>query len=84
MGLFYRTIRIVENGIKPAYIFDGKPPELKSGVVSLGHVSIEYVANFQFLFVPSSQSGSKDEQKRERKERKQRRLVSSPHVSGPP
>ena len=33
MGFFYRTIRIVENGIKPAYVFDGKPPELKSGVV---------------------------------------------------
>ncbi len=33
MGFFYRTIRIVENGIKPAYVFDGKPPELKKGVV---------------------------------------------------
>lgn len=33
MGFFYRTIRIVENGIKPAYVFDGKPPDLKSGVV---------------------------------------------------
>ena len=35
MGFFYRTIRMVENGIKPAYVFDGKPPELKAGVVSL-------------------------------------------------
>jgi XPG N-terminal domain len=35
MGFFYRTIRMVENGIKPAYVFDGKPPELKSGVVSI-------------------------------------------------
>ncbi|KAL1950568.1 hypothetical protein VTO73DRAFT_5692 [Trametes versicolor] len=34
MGFFYRTIRMVENGIKPAYVFDGKPPELKSGVLS--------------------------------------------------
>ena len=33
MGLFYRTIRMVDNGIKPAYVFDGKPPSLKSGVV---------------------------------------------------
>ena len=33
MCFFYRTIRMVENGIKPAYVFDGKPPELKSGVV---------------------------------------------------
>jgi flap endonuclease-1 len=35
MGFFYRTIRMVENGIKPCYVFDGKPPELKSGVVSV-------------------------------------------------
>ena len=34
MGLFYRTIRMVENGIKPCYVFDGKPPVLKSGEVS--------------------------------------------------
>lgn len=34
MGFFYRTIRIVENGIKPAYVFDGKPPELKSGILA--------------------------------------------------
>ncbi|GFR74409.1 flap endonuclease 1, partial [Elysia marginata] len=31
MGMFYRTIRMVENGIKPVYVFDGKPPEMKSG-----------------------------------------------------
>ncbi|KIM28919.1 hypothetical protein M408DRAFT_125335 [Serendipita vermifera MAFF 305830] len=35
MGFFYRTIRMVENGIKPCYVFDGKPPELKSGVLKL-------------------------------------------------
>lgn len=29
MGTFYRTIRLLENGIKPVYVFDGKPPELK-------------------------------------------------------
>ncbi|KAI0917140.1 Flap endonuclease 1-A [Taiwanofungus camphoratus] len=34
MGFFYRTIRMVENGIKPLYVFDGKPPELKAGVLS--------------------------------------------------
>ena len=28
-GLFYRTINIVEAGVKPVYVFDGKPPELK-------------------------------------------------------
>lgn len=28
-GLFYRTINLAEEGIKPVYVFDGKPPELK-------------------------------------------------------
>ncbi|GAA5813698.1 hypothetical protein MFLAVUS_007184 [Mucor flavus] len=31
MGLFYRTVRMVDNGIKPVYVFDGKPPTMKSG-----------------------------------------------------
>jgi len=29
-GLFYRTINLMEHGIKPVYVFDGKPPELKA------------------------------------------------------
>jgi flap endonuclease-1 len=29
-GLLYRTSNIVELGIKPIYVFDGKPPELKT------------------------------------------------------
>jgi flap endonuclease-1 len=43
MGLFYRTLRIVENGIKPVYVFDGKPPDLKAGIVSassMGQLSL--------------------------------------------
>ncbi|OJK00668.1 hypothetical protein ASPACDRAFT_116992 [Aspergillus aculeatus ATCC 16872] len=31
MGMFYRTLRMVDNGIKPLYVFDGAPPKLKSG-----------------------------------------------------
>lgn len=31
LGMFYRTIRMVENGLKPLYVFDGKPPVLKGG-----------------------------------------------------
>lgn len=31
MGMFYRTVRMVDNGIKPLYVFDGQPPKLKSG-----------------------------------------------------
>ena len=30
MGLFYRTMRMLEQGIKPVYVFDGRPPEEKS------------------------------------------------------
>ena len=31
MGMFYRTIRIIDNGLKPVFVFDGAPPKLKSG-----------------------------------------------------
>ncbi len=30
-GMWYRTLKFIESGIKPVYVFDGKPPELKSG-----------------------------------------------------
>ncbi|MEM3984060.1 MAG: flap endonuclease-1, partial [Sulfolobales archaeon] len=33
-GLFYRTINLLESGIKPVYVFDGKPPELKAKELS--------------------------------------------------
>lgn len=29
-GFFYRTIRMMENGVKPIWIFDGKPPDFKA------------------------------------------------------
>lgn len=29
-GLYYRTINFLEKGIKPVYVFDGKPPEMKA------------------------------------------------------
>ena len=29
-GVFYRTIKLLELGIKPVYVFDGKPPEMKA------------------------------------------------------
>ncbi|KAH8703948.1 flap endonuclease 1 [Talaromyces proteolyticus] len=31
MGMFYRTLRMVDNGIKPLYVFDGAPPKMKGG-----------------------------------------------------
>ncbi|ETV70852.1 hypothetical protein H257_13632 [Aphanomyces astaci] len=30
-GMFNRTIRLMENGLKPVYVFDGKPPVMKGG-----------------------------------------------------
>ena len=31
IGMFYLAIRMVENGIKPVFVFDGKPPRMKDG-----------------------------------------------------
>jgi len=30
-GMFNKTIRFLSEGIRPCYVFDGKPPTLKSG-----------------------------------------------------
>lgn len=32
-GLFYRTINLLEKGIKLVYVFDGEPPELKEAEI---------------------------------------------------
>jgi len=29
-GIFYRTVNLIQKGIKPVFVFDGKPPGLKS------------------------------------------------------
>ncbi len=29
-GLFYRSVKWLENGVRPVFVFDGKPPELKA------------------------------------------------------
>jgi len=31
IGIFHRTIQFMENGIKPVWVFDGKPPDMKGG-----------------------------------------------------
>ncbi|KAJ2189714.1 Elongation of fatty acids protein 2 [Coemansia sp. RSA 353] len=31
VGLLYRTVNMLENGLKPIYVFDGTPPEMKGG-----------------------------------------------------
>jgi 5'-3' exonuclease len=72
MGFFYRTIRIVENGIKPAYVFDGKPPDLKSGVVSTAFPTLP-VHNSESH--ASWRSVSRSVKRPRRKERRLKRLV---------
>ncbi len=32
-GLFYRTANLLKEGIKPVYVFDGEPPELKKKTI---------------------------------------------------
>jgi len=32
-GLFYRTVKLVETGINPIYVFDGKPPDFKRALI---------------------------------------------------
>ncbi len=33
-GTFYRTANLLEEGIRPVYVFDGKPPELKTAEIA--------------------------------------------------
>ena len=32
-GIFYRTINMMDNGVRPVYVFDGKPTELKNRTI---------------------------------------------------
>ncbi|MEM5877636.1 MAG: flap endonuclease-1 [Candidatus Aenigmatarchaeota archaeon] len=32
-GLFYRNLRFLESGLKPIYVFDGKPPDFKKKTI---------------------------------------------------
>ncbi|RLG77585.1 MAG: flap endonuclease-1 [Thermoprotei archaeon] len=43
-GLFYRTINLVEHGIKPIYVFDGKPPEIKAAEIERRRIRREEAA----------------------------------------
>ena len=42
-GFFCRTIAMAKAGIKPLYVFDGKPPTLKSGEIANRNVRRELV-----------------------------------------
>eukprot|EP00041_Stephanoeca_diplocostata_P023220 m.565983 g.565983 ORF g.565983 m.565983 type:complete len:264 (+) comp22246_c0_seq9:94-885(+) len=58
MGIFYRTIRMVVNGIKPVYVFDGKPPTLKGGELEKRK---ERRAGAQASLADAQQKGDKEE-----------------------
>ncbi len=46
-GLFYRTSNLIEMGLKPIYVFDGKSPVLKSAEVERRRqVKVEAVASY--------------------------------------
>lgn len=33
-GFLNRTLRLLESGVRPIYVFDGKPPEMKRGTLA--------------------------------------------------
>jgi flap endonuclease-1 len=46
-GLFYRTINLIEMGIKPVYVFDGESPALKAAEIERRRqVKVEAVASY--------------------------------------
>ncbi len=46
-GLFYRTINLIEMGIKPVYVFDGESPALKAAEIERRkQVKVEAVASY--------------------------------------
>lgn len=44
-GMFYRTVRMIDAGIKPVYVFDGKPPTMKGGELAKRHARAEQAQN---------------------------------------
>lgn len=44
IGMLTRTIKLMESGIKPVYVFDGKPPELKLGELAARRAKRETAA----------------------------------------
>ncbi len=47
-GLFYRTSNLVEMGLKPVYVFDGKHPTLKTAEVERRRqIKVDAQANYQ-------------------------------------
>jgi len=60
-GLFYRTARLLESGIRPVYVFDGRPHRFK-GRVQAERAEVKKVA--QKKFEEALEQGKYDEAKR--------------------
>jgi len=70
-GMFNRTIRFLTEGIKPAYVFDGKPPQFKSGELEKRRAKREKA---QVELKKASEEGNVEEQDKQSK-----RLVRAGH-----
>jgi flap endonuclease-1 len=66
-GMFHRTIRMLNSGIKPCFVFDGKPPQLKSNELAKRFAKREDAAE--------SLAEAKDEENQEDVEKYTKRLV---------
>ena len=59
---------MVENGIKPAYVFDGKPPELKAGVVRAVFLACGHSSYVTCVYQLSKRFERREEAKEENEE----------------
>ena len=63
-GIFNRTIRFLTEGIRPVYVFDGKPPQFKSGELLKRR---EKRAKAEEALKKATESGDVEEQEKQNK-----------------
>eukprot|EP00956_Cyclotella_meneghiniana_P031535 scaffold83104_cov59-Cyclotella_meneghiniana.AAC.1 len=63
-GIFNRTIRFLTEGIRPVYVFDGKPPQFKSGELMKRR---EKRAKAEEALKAATESGDVEEQEKQNK-----------------
>jgi len=51
VGLLNRTVMLIDNGLKPAWVFDGKPPQFKGGEVTNRSQDFEIIVFHVFYHV---------------------------------
>ena len=72
--MFQRTIRMINNGIKPIFVFDGKPPTLKS--VEVTKQSVEMINLITLISLPKE---VKNVRKLKKAKKKQKNQVTTKH-----